>query len=63
MQSINPLIERGDDWQYSAIQHAAPDEHKAFICSPRGSYLVGTFTTNEEAEQAIKDAEQARWNG
>jgi hypothetical protein len=63
MKDITPLIQSGGDWRYSAIQHTAPDEHKAFICSPRGSYLVGTFKTQEEADEAIAEAEQARWNG
>lgn len=62
-QDVTPLIEEGSDWQYSAIQHAGPDEHKAFICSPRGSHCLGIFKTKEEADEAISEAEQARWNG
>ena len=29
----------------------------------RGTYTIGTFETAADAEQAIKDVLEARWNG
>jgi hypothetical protein len=63
MNRINDLIETGNDWQYEAIMHAGPHEHHAFIRSPRGTVTLGIFNTHEEAQQAITEAQQARWNG
>ena len=60
---ITPLIERGDNWRYSAICRLAPDQFEAFIKTSRGTYPLGMFKTLEEAEQAIEDAEAATWNG
>ena len=63
MHSIDPITKQGNDWQSSAILHVSPTEYQAFICSPRGSYCIGTFDTLPDAQDAITDAEQARWNG
>lgn len=63
MQSINPILEAGNNWLNTAIQHAGPEEFKAFVSSPRGSYCLGVFKTMQEANEAISEADQARWNG
>lgn len=49
--------------QYQAILKEAPDTFKAFICTPRGSFCVGTFNSYDEAHEAAQEAQQAKWNG
>ena len=63
MQNITPLIEHGPNWSYEAILQSGPEHFEAFIRSPRGTYSIGTYPTKEEAQQAIKEAQQAQWNG
>lgn len=63
LKDIAPLIESGNDWQYEAILNEGPEQFKAFICSPRGNHCIGTFKTKQEADEAVKDAQEARWNG
>lgn len=52
-----------DDYLLEAIKESAPDCFEPFIKTKHGSYALGTFKTRNEAETAIKDALEARFNG
>ena len=61
--SLDSILNQGsDDWCMEAIRQQG-DEFTAFIRTKHGKYELGTFKTRPEAEQAIKDALEARFNG
>ncbi len=53
LPNITPLLERGENWCYSAICCRAPDEFEAFICTPDSNHSIGTFTSRAEAQEAV----------
>lgn len=63
-QSFNELTANTtSDWLMEAVLEKPDGEFEAYICTKRGNYLLGTFKTKAEAEQANTDAKEARWNG
>jgi len=60
-EMMNSNIE--SDYFMEAITMNAKGEYEAYICTKRGNYLLGSFSTKEEAERAAQDAAVAQWNG
>lgn len=64
MHSLDKVLDQpGEDFLLEAIRHSGPDRFEAVIQTGRGVYLIGTFKTELEASQAIKDALEAHWCG
>ena len=62
--SLNEVINAcPDDYLMEAIKQSAPDCFEPFIKTKHKTYVLGSYPTKAEAEQAIKDALEARWNG
>lgn len=64
MHSLDEVLNQpGEDFLLEAIKHSGLDRFEAMIQTRRGTYAIGTFKTELEASQAIKDALQAHWLG
>jgi len=58
------MRQRTGKWLPSGIKQTGPHEFQAYAKSKSQTlYLIGTYSTEKEAEHAIYDAMTACWNG